>query len=120
MTPEDIINKKIQQSVEIGMCDTNKISDWYHTFWELYKHRIYLFIALCRKYKAYVLKSKKHNDWTSYKWWFILQMYLEEVWQISYHLPTEYWDLCDFEEFEIAMKWDWHTSEDVLERLLKL
>lgn len=110
--------------------DRSKMSDWYHTFWELYDHRIALYIALCRY--AYflweeldwvsnkpVVRSHKHDDWTSMPWWFILQ-FESDVWQISYHLPEKYWDKCSFAETkELANKWDGHTSEDVLDRLLK-
>lgn len=110
--------------------DRNDISDWYHTFWELYKHRIHLFIALCKAYKdcdraSFCLsdyrsiKSKKHFDGSEFEWWFIIQLETE-YWQISYHLPNEYWDKCDFITIaEKANEWDWHTSDDVLERLLK-
>lgn len=41
----DTVNWIIKQNPNM---DTNLISDWYHTFWELYKHRIHLFIALCK------------------------------------------------------------------------
>lgn len=109
--------------------NTDDISDWYHTFWELYKHRTHLFIALCKmfinlwesKNLSYVSKSKKHNDWFDVwnKWWmFIVQLETSE-WQISYHIPNEYWDKCDFIPYlPKAKEWDWHTSDDVLYRLL--
>lgn len=109
--------KTIQDWEEVK--NTNNISDWYHTFWELYKHRIHLFIALCNIYKN-CYKSKKHNDWSCYDWWFILQLETDK-WQISYHLPMEYWNKCNSaKELELANKWDWHNSEDVLYRLLNI
>ncbi len=116
------INKLISES----KIDKNLISDWYHTFWELYKHRIHLFIALCSilmqiaiDSEKYIIKSKKHFDWSEFEWWFIIQIETT-LWQISYHLPSEYWDKCDFiKTEEKANEWDWHTSDDVLERLLK-
>ena len=40
--PEDI-----NQLISSNKVDTNKISDGYHTFEELYEHRIRLFIKLC-------------------------------------------------------------------------
>ena len=104
---------------------TDNISDWYHTFWELYKHRIHLFIALCRPIKNWddeinVIKSHKHFDDSQMEWWFIVQMDTP-YWQISYHLPNEYWDKCDYiKTVDKANEWDGHTSDDVLERLLKL
>ena len=106
---------------------TDDISDGYHTFWELYSHRIHLFIALCKSlvyndnnHDWNCIKSKLHDDWSEFKWWFIIQLETP-VWQISYHLPNEYWDKCWFmETLEKANKWDWHTSDDVLDRLLKI
>lgn len=101
----------------------NNVSDWYHTFWELYKHRIHLFIALCKPIKnnddeCSVIKSKKHFDWSEFEWWFIIQMETP-AWQISYHLPNEYWNECYFiETVDKANEWDWHDSNAVLERLL--
>jgi len=119
------------------VCDPNDISDWYHTFWELYKHRIHLFIALCSVLWLWehpydnmkIIKSKLHDDWSWMEWWFIVQLvqidrYTKEdiKWtQISYHFPNEYWDECWFiNTLEKANPWDWHTSSDVLERLLNI
>jgi len=125
MKSEELINKKIQQSKNIWMCDTNLLSDWYHTFWELYKHRIHLFIALCKPITNWedecsVYKSRLHDDGTKLEWWFIVQLETP-VWQISYHFPNEYWDICSFmTTLDKANKWDWHTSDDVLDRLLKI
>jgi len=123
MTSENI-NIIIDNDVEEN--DKQNISDWYHTFWELYKHRIHLFIALCKSLQAHntiswkSIKSKLHYDWTSFDWWFIIQLKTPK-WQISYHLPNEYWDKCNFiETVEKANEWDWHTSNDVLDRLLKI
>lgn len=121
----EAINEFIQES----KVDTNLVSDGYHTFWELYKHRIHLFVAFCKQIQerndeyptlSKVIKSRKHFDWSEFEWWFIIQLETSE-WQISYHLPNEYWYKCDFiETKERANKWDWHTSDDVLERLLKI
>lgn len=38
--------------------------------------------------------------------------------QISYHLPIKFRDHCRCEEASIADERDWHTSQDVLDRLL--
>lgn len=117
----ELITQRINLEIKETGLDTNNISDWYHTFWELYKHRIHLFIALCKFANVItVIKSKKHNDGSEFEGWFIIQMKTEE-WQISYHLPNEYWDICSFiTNVEIADEWDGHTSDDVLERLLKI
>ena len=115
---------RINKIIKGSWVNTDLISDWYHTFWELYKHRIHLFIALCKtctsKELVTIIKSKLHNDHSEFEWWFIIQM-KTEFWQISYHLPNEYWDICNFiTTTDIADERDWHTSDDVLERLLKL
>ena len=105
--------------------------DGYHTFEELYDHRITLFIALCvllrRQENAigsisdhpFVWRSKLHSDGTSFEGWFILGIGQEN--QITYHLPLSRWDETDFAEtLPNAPEFDGHTSEDVLERLKNL
>jgi len=104
-----------------------EVSDGYHTFNELYEHRIILYIALCRqffmKYASpvdLIWKSKQHNDGSSLEGWFLLGM--ETVYgQISYHLPDKYWDDCYFAIpcFK-APPFDGYTSQDVLNRITKL
>ena len=70
--------------------------------------------------KNVVIKSKKHFDSSEMEWWFIVQLQTT-YWQISYHLPNEYWEKTNnFTILDKANEWDGHTSEDVLERLLKI
>lgn len=128
-TTEEIINQEIKNS----KLDTNLISDGYHTFGELYEHRITLFIALCKLMEQYsdivngydpspkpVWKSKAHSDGSVWEGWFILGMGKNRNGQITYHLPISKWDECNFEILEKAPEWDGHTSADVLERLKNL
>ncbi len=109
------------------------VSDGYHTFDELYDHRITLFIALarlCRRQEIavgefpgqpFVWRSKKHSDGelcfgtgTQY----VLGIGNFEGQQITYHIPVERWDETEFAAtLEVAPKWDGHSSADVLERL---
>lgn len=109
-------------------------SDGYHTFDELYDHRITLYIALCRhmhellgienpgKYKVW--RSKKHSDGelcfgTGTQ--FVLGIGLTRGNQITYHIPIERWDETEFADTRImAPEWDGHTSQDVIERLKNL
>jgi hypothetical protein len=44
------VNETNEWLIDLKACgmDTNRISDGYHTFGELYDHRIQLFIALCK------------------------------------------------------------------------
>lgn len=123
MSKEDAINVLIKD------LDTNKISDGYHTFGELYEHRIALFIALCKRlsclpgdfktpYDSMVWRSLKHSDGTVWDGWFILGIGVEPETQITYHLPFSKWDECRFAHTLIqAPEWDGHTSDDVLKRL---
>lgn len=116
---------EINKSISLLKDDEkNLVSDWYHTFWELYEHRCVLYVSLCNVlYNLWwtVRKSKKHFDWTSRDWWFILQINTKTmIWQISYHLPMLYRDKVRVKSLPKAYKRDWHTSQDVLDRLLKL
>jgi len=73
---------------------TGKISDGYHTFDELYEHRVRLYLALCKHGPKFVWKSRKHSDGTSYPGWFLLGMNTVPGLQMTYHIPDKYWDHC--------------------------
>jgi hypothetical protein len=128
MSKEEALNILIKGS------DTNKISDGYHTFEELYAHRIILYITLARwvdnmvqmesinphpSYKVW--KSRVHSDGTSWNGWFIMGIGTERGQQITYHLPEKYWEDTAFaKELSFAPEFDGHTSEDVLNRIFTL
>lgn len=104
-------------------------SDGYHTFNELYEHRITLFIALCYSIAANhghsmefkVWKSKLHSDGSSMEGWFVMGIGREPGTQITYHLPMSKWYAAEnIPEYEKAPEWDGHTAADVLNRLAKL
>lgn len=104
------------------------ISDGYHTFDELYEHRITLFIAFCKiladkdgHWSSEIWRSKLHHDGSEYEGWFIMGINKEAGCQMSYHLPFSKWEETEFAEtLEKAPEWDGHTSQDVLERLRRL
>jgi hypothetical protein len=104
--------------------ETNDISDGYHTFAQLYEHRIILFISLCKILPLntlFVWRSKLHSDGSNFDGWFVLGMGKEKGKQITYHLPISKWNDCDFAEtLEKAPDFDGHTSQDVLTRLQSL
>lgn len=111
--------KNIENDVEI--------SDGYHTFDELYEHRIILYIALCRwLYNALgkrseVWRSSIHSDGSNYDGWFLLGINKEKGKQITYHIPNEKWIETDFATvLEKAPEFDGHNSQDVLKRLKNL
>lgn len=117
------MNEGLQEAKKEGF-DIGKISDGYHTFDELYEHRISLFMCLC-KYIAdqhdTVWKSKVHSDGSVYEGWFIMGINTKKGKQISYHLPMDKWGECWMaKELDKAPEWDGHTSADVLERLNNL
>lgn len=109
--------------------------DGYHTFDELYDHRITLWIALCKiatedcgdcsgRGELFAWRSKRHSDGelcfrtgTQY----VLGLGRDIGKQITYHIPIERWDETNFAEtLEKAPEWDGHTSEEVLARLKAL
>lgn len=93
------------------------VSDGYHTFSELYAHRILLFITLMKCNKIISWKSRLHSDGTKYEGWFIGGMKLPSG-DITYHMPNNYWEmLTDIETLEQSPEFDGHTSDDVLKRL---
>ena len=107
--------------------------DGYHTFGELYEHRITLWIALCRTFSLYsktmiptgnpCWRSKNHSDGELAfgGTWFLLGIGTAKGQQITYHLPIEKWAECTFAEtLEKAPEFDGHTSDDVIERLKNL
>ena len=105
--------------------ETGTISDGYHTFDELYDHRITLFIALARMFSRSgefpVWRSHLHSDGGTFEGWFVLGIFKEKGDQITYHLPLSRWNETEFaEDLRRAPEWDGHTSADVLARLRKL
>lgn len=108
-----------------------KQSDDYHTFDELYEHRVVLFIALCKMLyedpqyqtgqKSKIWKSKLHSDGTMFDDWFVMGIGEKKGEQITYHLPISKWEETEFAEtLENAPEWDGHTPEDVLTRIKNL
>lgn len=123
---EDNINEIIRTAnIQAGL-----ISDGYHTFDELYEHRIVIYMALCKQlyresqfnYPNPVWMSSKHSDMSVWKGWFLLGINTQKEEQITYHLPIKYWDEClEFAtELDKAPDFDGHTSADVIKRLQNL
>lgn len=121
------INRRIKYQKEIGN-NVGAISDGYHTFDELYAHRIALFRALCcfLHYNGvtpapYAWKAKKHYGGAEFDGWFLAGIGSEPGKQITYHISMQEWDTWPGNEFEQSpYEWDGHTSADVLERLRRL
>lgn len=109
------------------------VSDGYHTMSELYNHRHTLFCALTKIYDNYITplgtsihcyKSKLHYDGTMFDNMFIVWMQVlnfdGSITIMDYHLPNEWWDKFKLLEAPNSPEYDGHTSNDVIERLLKL
>ena len=125
------VNPTVQHSMKCPKLYGEKCScDGYHTFDELYEHRITLFMTLCKYFiqgkasydSRNVWTSLFHNDGTCYEGWFILGIGKEKGNQITYHLPMKYWpEVQKFSEvLEKAPEFDGHTSDDVLNRIKSL
>lgn len=110
-------------------CPVDELSDGYHTFKELYQHRLlltaHLFNSLHSRFYewgngAEVFKSYRHYDGELCfeGGWFIVMSILPGIGQISYHYGNEHWDLFKIPEVEKPpVPFDGHTGADVLERL---
>jgi len=120
LTRESKDTWEVGDTITIDLKINENTSDGYHTFKELYEHRIWLWIALCRHNREWAWKSKKHSDGSIMKGWFILGIGSDAGTQMTYHLPLMYWDrLKDIDTVKRAYKYDGHTSNDVLNRLGK-
>ena len=95
-----------------------QISDGYHTFDELYYHRMMLFSVICNTYKDKAWKSWKHHDNTMYDDYFIVGIETEEG-QYTYHYHKDNWDNFKVKELEYAPSYDGHKPSDIT-RLLTL
>ena len=108
---QDIINNISR--VKIG-----ELSDGYHTYDELYYHRMLLFSVICNSNKDKAWKSKLHDDGTMFDEYFIVGITTQEG-DFTYHYKLKYWDMFNVKELDRAPKWDGHTSDDIV-RLLNL
>lgn len=99
---------------------TGNISDGYHTFDELYDHRITLWIALCKQ-RQVSWRSKVHSDGSMFEGWFVLGMGTGKGCQMTYHLPISRWDDTGFAmTMDMAPEFDGHTPAEVLKRIAAL
>ena len=93
-------------------------SDGYHTFDELYYHRMVLFSVICNTYKDISWKSKLHQDGTMFDDYFIVGIFTDQG-EYTYHYHMDDWDKFKVKELPNAPKWDGHMPKDIT-RLLSL
>ena len=116
------INKMINAAAIKGDISTKEISDSHHTFGELYKHRIYLFAAICNLLPEIAFKTLKHFDEENdpmFNGDFLAGINTPEG-IVTYHIKLEYWDLFKVPEIDRGPKYDGYSDEDVFNRLLSL
>jgi len=138
-SPKDKTYKVIHLERNDLFVKGSDVSDGYHTMNELYEHRHALYLALVKHYDNYITplncrvkcwKSRTHDDGSTYEGWFLLGMTVTkpsfvdgadpEKWDISYHLPVKYWNMANVIELPKAPPYDGYTSDDVIQRILKL
>lgn len=100
--------------------DAGLFSDGYHTFKELYAHRVRLFTCLMHAHRNRAWWSEKHHDGSFMPGWIIAGIETPAG-HATYHLPiSESHYLPEGTKLERGKEWDGHTAADVLERLLSL
>ncbi len=112
-----LINELIISAKNVGF-STKDISDKWHTFGDLYHHRMILTLCLVKLLPDYSWKSKLHHDGTMFEDSFIVGFNTPKG-QYSYHYDLEYWDMFDVEKLDKAPEYDGHKPEDI-DRLLGL
>ena len=113
-----VINKVIVLAKTTGW-STKGISDKWHTFDELYYHRMVLFLTIQLAHKDKAWKSKQHHDGTMFDDSFIVGLDTPKG-QYSYHYNLKYWDMFeDITELDKAPEFDGHKPDDI-GRLLDL
>lgn len=90
-----------------------QLSDGYHTYDELYAHRMHLFAVVCRQNQAQAWKSKLHHDGTMFDDYFIVGIETP-MGQFTYHYPMLHWGMFQVRELDKAPEWDGHTADDVV------
>lgn len=96
-----------------------QISDGYHTFEELYYHRMILFLRILKDHKDIAWRSKQHHDGTMFDGDFICGIDTPKG-QYTYHYKLKYWGLFEgIRTLDRAPEYDGHKPKDI-SRLLTL
>jgi len=90
-----------------------QISDGYHTFDELYNHRMILFSIICNTYKDKAWKSWLHDDGTMFDDYFIVGIETLEG-MFTYHYHKDHWNKFNVKKLDKAPVWDGHTADDII------
>ncbi len=118
----DVLISKINKALDdlrLQGISRKEVSDGYHTFGELYYHRMILFSIILNSNKEQSWKSKKHHDGTMFdSTSFICGIETPEG-QYTYHYHLDFWDRFDVKELEFAPVYDGHKPNDIT-RLLSI
>lgn len=114
----NLVSEYVKEAKEVQ--EAGQFGDGYHTFEELYQHRVRLFTCLMHAHKNRAWWSHKHSDGSQWDGWIIAGIQTPQG-MVSYHLPvTEIPYLPEGIELQEGRLWDGHTAEDVLNRLPSL
>lgn len=106
------INKELLEMRDQGI-SRNAVSDGYHTFRELYYHRMVLFSIILNQNKDKAWKAKKHHDGTMFgDDSFICGIETPEG-QYTYHYHLSDWGKFNVKELEFAPEYDGHKPCDI-------
>lgn len=105
--------KANKDEIEVG-----NISDGYHTFDELYYHRMILFSIICNQNSHYAWKSWLHADGTMYDDYFIIGITTPQG-DYTYHYHKDCWNMFKVPILARGHVWDGHEPKDI-DRLLSL
>ena len=88
------------------------LSDGYHTYNELYSHRMILFSIICNTHPSRAWKSKLHSDGTMFDGYFVVGIDTIQG-QFTYHYEMKHWDKFNVKELKKAPEYDGHTPSDI-------
>lgn len=108
------IQEQINEVKETGM-SVGELSDTYHSFNDLYDHRMIL-SAFAMMNMPYAWKAKTHEDGSMFDGMFVVGAPTPDG-MITYHYDLEYWNLFKIPEIPHAPHFDGHTPEDVIKRI---
>lgn len=111
-----------RQEVVFLTGNAGETSDGYHTFDELYDHRMALTLALLKALpEEQSWRSKEHHSRNDkmFDGFFIVGLDLPTG-TVTYHYKLEHWDkFRNAREVEHAPAWDGHTPKEALNRLME-
>ena len=127
-TEQEAIQKVIDMATkivkkEIPRKDLNTLSDGNHTFHELYRHRVSLYLLLMSQNIEISWISRKHHDGVVPPDGVFIAGIDFPSNNVTYHVPVNRWDVLvqvGVPVLDVGKSFDGHSSDDVLDRLLNV